>query len=196
MSTLTYTLIPGGYEILQDGRPWIHQPFDPSQPGMLPYPTPEAAEEAAKAKIAELAAVVAPATRPTLVLTSTLAIDSSHAAASKVELDKHEITMPQGASLVDDPTNGIGKLVDAQGHVIPVDATFRLPLQPTDALGAFQGQADYVDAELKKGILHSSWTPEFSGRYVITEATINAGLPEAAKMAFAGLTIYVKRPRT
>lgn len=55
---LTYELIPGGYRILQDGRPWLDQPFNPSLPGFQPY-TPAEAETAAQALIAEIEASVA-----------------------------------------------------------------------------------------------------------------------------------------
>lgn len=51
---LTYSLIPGGYQVFLDGKLWIHQPFRPDVPGYEPYATEAAAQEAAEARIAEL----------------------------------------------------------------------------------------------------------------------------------------------
>lgn len=54
---LTYRLTPGGYQILSDGKIWIDQPFNPNGTSAVPY-TPEEAEAAAQALIAELSASV------------------------------------------------------------------------------------------------------------------------------------------
>lgn len=49
---LTYLLTATGYQILRNGVLWIDQPFDPEQPGFVPFASPEAAEAAAQAVIA------------------------------------------------------------------------------------------------------------------------------------------------
>ncbi len=53
---LTYTLIPGGFTVeSDDGRVRIRQPFSPEGPGFR-LMTPEEAEAAAKAMMAEILA--------------------------------------------------------------------------------------------------------------------------------------------
>lgn len=42
MTSLTYQLIPGGYELLRDGVLWLSQPFKPGVPGFLPMTEVEA----------------------------------------------------------------------------------------------------------------------------------------------------------
>lgn len=56
---LTYQLIPGGYLVLRDGEPWVHQDYDQSLPDFVPMTPAAAAAEAEAfiaAKNAELAA--------------------------------------------------------------------------------------------------------------------------------------------
>ena len=53
MTTFTYRLIPGGYQILSDGRLYINQPFAPGEPGERSL-SPEEAEILATELVAEL----------------------------------------------------------------------------------------------------------------------------------------------
>lgn len=185
---LSYQLIAGGYKILRDGVAWIHQPFDPKQPGFVPFTEAEA-KAAAEAFIA---AQEAPTAKPNLTFTKSLAFDAAHASACSFDVEKGEIRMPMGASIIDS-LDGLGALLDPSGAVIPLDDDFQVPIQGTDAIGTFQGPADYVHGEIKKGILHSAWTPTHMGRYVISEATLNSGLPAESHMSSKGLVIYVRQ---
>ncbi|CAJ6205306.1 Uncharacterised protein [Burkholderia pseudomallei] len=58
---LTFSLIPGGYAILDGGQLWISQPFQPDVPGFVPYPDEASATAAAQALIASLTADTTPA---------------------------------------------------------------------------------------------------------------------------------------
>lgn len=55
---LTYQLTETGYQVLNNGKVWIDQPFNPEHSGSVPY-TSEEAEAAAQALIAELTASMA-----------------------------------------------------------------------------------------------------------------------------------------
>jgi hypothetical protein len=48
---LTYTLIPGGYELYRDGELWLSQPFAPGVPGFVPMTEAEAIEAAEAALV-------------------------------------------------------------------------------------------------------------------------------------------------
>lgn len=50
---LSYQLTDSGFQIFDQGVLWVDQPFDPSKSGWQPYDSPEAAQAAAEAFIAE-----------------------------------------------------------------------------------------------------------------------------------------------
>jgi hypothetical protein len=87
-----------------------------------------------------------------------------------------------------------GHITDAGGNTLPVDMPLlRLPVLPTDLNGntLTTAQPSLAVASIAQGVVNATWTPEFTGTYVITEDAINIRLPEGAKLHFNGLAIFV-----
>lgn len=95
-------------------------------------------------------------------------------------LDGLEVTVNAGGALT-----ATGRITDAGGSLVPVTATFRLPIQASD------GRERLVAAVVTEGAVSVAWTPKESGVWSITQDLVNLRQPDTTKMKFAGLTVYV-----
>ena len=72
------------------------------------------------------------------------------------------------------------------GKIVPVDASFRMPVMATD------GRERLIGATAKAGIVTAAWTPKESGIWRITQALINRALPPEKRMSFLGLSVFAQ----
>ncbi|QDQ24923.1 hypothetical protein FNU76_00380 [Chitinimonas arctica] len=123
-----------------------------------------------------------PAVRPLLVITQ---VTSDQPIQTTVALDRHEVICPQGATL-----SFTAELRSEDGAVLPLSDSFRLPIRQQG------GRDGLLLATMVDGIVKVSapfTVPGDDGTWMVNEAAINAGLPEAANMRFAGITVSVFR---
>lgn len=175
--TLTYRLIPGGYEILSDGVLWIHQPFDPTKPGMVPY-TPAEADAAARAFIASQEPAPQPPAKPLSLILTSLTCEAPQAIVNEAA---GEATIPKASKITARGEVRINGAVIAEAFT----GAFRLPIIASD------GRERIILATITKGLMEAHWTPSESGKWRITEAGINSALPADRQMTWRDLTVYV-----
>ena len=120
----------------------------------------------------------APPPRPRIVITA-LSAESPHDEQIMVAADYREATLPVGATLVVDAE------LHAGGAMLPLTDSFRMPLVSTD------GRERVLLARIQDGRVTLRVPMTESRIWRITETQINSALPEAAHMAFDGLTLYV-----
>ena len=116
--------------------------------------------------------------RPTIAITA-VEVDTAHQAQSLVS-GLSEVTCPVGSVLTVSAS-----LQDAGGNVIPLSDSFRMPIVSRD------GREKVLLARMEAGVITITAPMRESGVWKVIEARINEGLPEGAKMRFAGLTIFV-----
>lgn len=174
MQNITYRLIPGGYEILNNGTVWIHQPFDPNKPGMVPFGNDQEAEAAAQAYIA---ALTGGSTQPLQLKLTSL---TCAAPGAIVDQAVPEATLPKNTMVT-----ARGEVQMNGAVVTTFTGKFRLPIVASD------GRERIILATITNGIMEASWTPSESGKWRITEAAINSALPPDRKMGWKELTVYV-----
>lgn len=173
MAAYTINLIPGGFEILADGVPWVVQTTMPGLPGNDPIPDDQR-QTVAQAFLDQITGNVR--TIPELVITA-VTPDGGHASACVVELP--EVTCPLGTTL------SLAGEVRVGGQKVPVSGHFRAPIRASD------GRERVVLAVITAGSLAATWTPSESGIWEVTEALINRDLPEASRFHFSGVKVYV-----
>ncbi|QDQ28312.1 hypothetical protein FNU76_19235 [Chitinimonas arctica] len=123
-----------------------------------------------------------PTVRPLLVITQ---VTSDRPNQSTVALDRHEVICPQGATL-----SFTAELRDEAGAVLPLSDSFRLPIRQHG------GRDGLLLATMAEGVVTVTapfTVPGDDGAWQVDETAINAGLPEAAQMRFAGITVSVFR---
>ncbi|QDQ25279.1 hypothetical protein FNU76_02320 [Chitinimonas arctica] len=123
-----------------------------------------------------------PSVRPLLVITQ---VTSDRSTQTTVAMDRHEVICPQGATL-----SFTAELRGEDSAVLPLSDSFRLPIRQQG------GRDGLLLATLVEGIVTVSapfTVPGDDGTWLVDEAAINAGLPEAAQMRFAGMTVSVFR---
>lgn len=116
--------------------------------------------------------------RPTLAVTA-VAADAEHAAATSISESLRDITCPAGTVLT-----FAAELRDAEANVLPLDDSFRMPVVARD------GRERVVIARMAAGLVTIVVPLRESGVWSVDEATINAALPPAAQMRFAGITVF------
>lgn len=79
----------------------------------------------------------------------------------------------------------IAELRDPGDQIIPLTETFRMPIRARD------GREEVLEAPMVLGRVEVAVPMDASGVWEVTEAAINEALPDAMKMHFAGLKIYV-----
>lgn len=95
--------------------------------------------------------------------------------------DFADVTVPAGAVLT---ITAELRAPDAE-TVLPVDATFRMPVRARD------GREMVVLAGIQAGVATVDIPLRQSGSWSSTEALINSGLPHEQQMQFAGVTAFV-----
>ncbi|QDQ28251.1 hypothetical protein FNU76_18905 [Chitinimonas arctica] len=123
-----------------------------------------------------------PAVRPLLVI---IQVTSDRPNQTTVALDRHEVICPQGATL-----SFTAELRGEDGAVLPLSDSFRLPILQQG------GREGLLLATMVEGIVTVTapfTVPGDDGAWHVDEAAINAGLPEAAQMRFAGMVVSVFR---
>lgn len=121
--------------------------------------------------------VVTPS-QPAMVVTGIVA-DADHAGSTLVS-DMTSVTCPMGATLTVS-----AELRDHTGNVLPLSDSFRMPLRARD------GREKVILAHVENGIATINAPMRESGVWIVSDESINKGLPSEMKMAFAGMTIYV-----
>lgn len=115
---------------------------------------------------------------PRLVITD---ITADPTWGMSVSADLSDVTIPAGATVT---ITAELRLPDSD-EVIPVDATFRMPIRARD------GREIVVLVGLQQGIATVDIPLRASGAWRADESTINSGLPADQRMRFAGVTAYV-----
>lgn len=119
---------------------------------------------------------------PVLVITNVV---SDSPANTLIELEKHEVTCPLGATLT-----FTGELRDGEGNILPLDDSFRVPIEKR---GGGEGM---VLATMAAGIVTVVVpinNPRDDGVWMLNEEQINSGLPPEARMQFSGFIVHVYR---
>ena len=114
--------------------------------------------------------------RPCIILNGVV---SSNPDATSVN-GMSDITCPINTSLSFDAS-----IVGEGMAVIPVSASFRMPVQSRD------GREFVVLAQFFNGVAEITVPFTQSGVWSVTEAAINSALPPEQQMSFAGFTVYV-----
>ncbi|WP_374347749.1 hypothetical protein [Chitinimonas sp.] len=120
--------------------------------------------------------------RPRLVITN---VASDNTAKTLVDSQFREATCPVGTTLT-----FTAELRDSSNQRIPASDTFRMPLNKR---GGGEGM---LLATMVAGVVTiraAFTTPGDDGAWVVDEATINASLPPASQMRFAGFVANVYR---
>lgn len=120
----------------------------------------------------------AAAARPTLVITTVVA-DANNSSSTAISADLIDVTCPVGTVL-----SVTAELRDGAGSVITITDSFRMPLLSRD------GREKVLLATLNDGVAAITAPIRESGVWEVTEASINAGLPEAMRMNFAGIRVF------
>lgn len=167
-----------GYRITQSGQPWVEQPYDPSTPGLAPWPTEAQAHAAGLAVLQQLA----PDAPTAKVVMTTLTVDDPHKASSLLDLVAKEATTLRGAVLDADV-----EIQGQDGKPLPITRAFRMPLLASD------GREDLILASFANGKAKVRIPCDQSGTWKITESGINQRLEPSERLAFAGFTIFVGR---
>jgi voltage-gated potassium channel Kch len=107
-----------------------------------------------------------------LAITASTAID--------VTLDLREVTCPVGAEIT-----VAAELQDGTGQIVPIDASFRMPLRARD------GRERVLLATFTQGVVSLAATLRESGVWRVDQVSINEMLPPEQHMQFGGLTLYV-----
>jgi len=114
--------------------------------------------------------------------------------APKPDLVVNSLTCSDPTAIIQpgDVTCSVGSTVTANaelrapdGSIIPLTATFRMPLIARD------GRERVILARMENGVATISIALPESGVWVISEETINSGLPPEMQMRFARHEIYV-----
>lgn len=92
----------------------------------------------------------------------------------------NEITVTAGSTLT-----ASGRVLQGEQVVTAFTGQFRLPIRASD------GRERLILAVIAEGLVSVAWTPRESGVWSITQDLVNSGQPDAYKMAFAGLKVYV-----
>jgi hypothetical protein len=92
----------------------------------------------------------------------------------------YEVTCPVGTT-----TTVSASIVGQAGDVLPITASFRMPIQSRD------GREFVVLAQFVHGVADITVPFSQSGVWSVTEAAINSALPPEQQMSFAGFTVYV-----
>ncbi|QDQ29144.1 hypothetical protein FNU76_23875 [Chitinimonas arctica] len=122
------------------------------------------------------------ASLPLLVITKVI---SDQPDKTLVNLDRHEITCPQGATLT-----LTAELRGDDGQVLPYADSFRLPIRQRGGRdGLLIGRA----VNGKVTVVAPFTAPGDDGAWQCDAAGINAGLPDDARLRFACLTVNVYR---
>lgn len=115
---------------------------------------------------------------PELVITA-ISADAEHEASTLVQ-SVGEVTCAAGATLT-----FTAELRGADGQPLPVSDVFRLPIRARD------GREKVLLATMVDGVVTITAPMRESGVWSATAAGVNEALPDAAKMSFAGATVYV-----
>ncbi|WP_321532259.1 hypothetical protein [uncultured Desulfuromonas sp.] len=113
---------------------------------------------------------------PVLSVVNLLSSDSS-----AVTTGIRDITSKAGSTI----TAAIELRDAASGETLPLTALFRMPLRASD------GRERFVLVSMVDGVATITVTLPESGRWEVTQESINSGLPPAEHMQFAGLTLYI-----
>lgn len=116
--------------------------------------------------------------RPTLLLLSVSA-DNDHAASTKVNPTRTEVTCPVGTVLT-----GTLELKKPDGSLVALTESFRLPVRASD------GRERVFLAHFKDGSGTVAMPMKESGIWTIDESLVNSRLSTARHMKFAGVVIY------
>lgn len=120
----------------------------------------------------------AQANTPEIVVTGIVA-DAAHSGTTRVS-GMTEVTCEAGATLTIS-----AELRDASGNVLALTDNFRMPFHSRD------GREKVLLAIMTDGIVTINAPIKESGVWITDEAAINEALPDAKKMKFAGITVYV-----
>lgn len=115
---------------------------------------------------------------PEIVVTGIVA-DAEHAGTTTVS-GTAEVTCEAGATLTIN-----AELRDASGNVLPLTDNFRMPFRSRD------GREKVLLAVMADGIVTINAQIKDSGVWITDEAAINEALPDANRMKFSGITVYV-----
>lgn len=121
---------------------------------------------------------VAPPARPRIVILS-IAADAEHAAGTVIA--GSEVTCPAGATI----TVHAQLQAPGGGGLVALTDQFRMPMRSRDR------RERMLLARMVDGAIEITAPMRDSGVWAVTEAMVNEGLPDAAHMAFDGITIYV-----
>ena len=185
MSTFSYSLLTGGFDVFCDEARVVHQPFDPRQSGFHPIPDADR-DPLARAACQSLTPglnyhwvgdvwveiMPAPPVLPELVIVSVT--------GAIYDAAKHEITTTEGTAITVNTEIHVGGVI-----YTPFTGTFRVPVVATD------GREKVVLASVVSGAAAIAWTPKDSGIWEITQARINRDIPEVQHLSFADIKLFV-----
>lgn len=115
---------------------------------------------------------------PQIVVTG-IAADADHVAGTLVS-SMAEATCTAGTTL-----SITAELRDREGAVLPLSDGFRMPIKSRD------GREKVLLAKMTAGRISITAPMRDSGVWQVTQDSINESLPDAARMSFAGITIFV-----
>jgi len=154
----------------------LHWVRDTTQPGVVWVPPPEPPE------------YPDPEPPPPIVYLGELTLETATGGLFDAESGELNAVVGQTVTVT-------GTITDAAGDVMTMVSmpNLRLPILPTNLWGypIHEAQPGLALVSIVAGVVTATWTPEYTGTYEITEAAVNVRLPDAARLKFGGLQIFV-----